>query len=164
MFKFLILFGLFFTSLFAGQESFPFLGITLSTQTIDTKQTADSSEKETTFALRYGQQTLDWRTIFTIEGDANYKTFSVEIDKILLDELFGSPKFRPYLGATVGYIDYNNEQITKENGVYYGGDFGFIIYASDNIDIDLSFHYYKCSDLEPLERMQGLSLGFNFFY
>jgi len=164
MFKFLILSSLFFTYLFAQQESFPFLGVQISTQTVDLKPTSASSEKETSFALRYGQQTLDWRTTFAIEGNGNFQTFSLEIDKILLDDMFGMPEFRPYLGATIGYINYKDNKVINDDGLYYGGNFGFIIYASDRIDADLSYHYYKFVDLAPLDSMQGGSIGFNFFY
>ena len=164
MFKLLILFSLFFSSLFAEQESFPFLGVNISTQTVDLKPTSSASQKETSFALRYGQQTLDWRTTFAIGGNGNFQTYSLEIDKILLDNMFGMPELRPYLGATIGYINYKDNSIINDDGLYFGGNFGFIIYATDNIDIDISYHYYSFVDLDPLNSMQGGTIGFNFFY
>lgn len=163
MFKHLMLFSLLFTSLFAQQESFPFIGVSIATQTVDIKPASASSQRETSFALRYGQQTLDWRTTFAIAGNSNFQTFSLEIDKILLDDMFGMPELRPYLGATIGYMNYSDNGFVEGDGLYYGGNFGFLIYVADNIDADLSFHYYGVN-IDPIDTMQGGTLGFNYFY
>jgi hypothetical protein len=164
MSKFIIICALLFTSLQAYEESFPFLGVSISTQTVDLKPTSASSQRETTLNVRYGQQTLDWRTTFAIGGNGSFQTFSLEIDKILLDNMFGMPELRPYLGATVGYINYKDNAILNDNGLYYGGNFGFIVYVTDSIDADVSYHYYGFDNLAPLDIMQGGTIGFNFFY
>jgi len=160
----MIIFAMVFTSINAYEESFPFIGVSISTETVDLKPASASSQKETTGTLRYGQQTLDWRTTFAISGNKNFQTFSLEIDKILLDNMFGMPEIRPYLGATIGYIDYKHNTLIPNNGLYYGGNFGFIIYATDSIDADVSYHYYTFDKLDPLNKMEGGSIGFNFFY
>lgn len=167
MLRFTLLFTFLCTLLSAQQESeqFPFIGATLATHSIDVKSLdRTSSQNETVLGFRYGKQTLDWRTVFTLSGNSDFQTFAMEIDKILLDEFFGTPKLRPYLGATVGYLHYEKDVSWDNDGVYYGGNFGFLIYATATIDVDLSYHYYKVSSLDPLDTMQGASLSLHYFF
>ena len=164
MLRVTLLFLFIFTSLFAEEtEEFPFLGLVVSTQSIDIDKI--SKETETSFGLRYGKQTLDWRTMFTYEFASNgYQMFGMEIDKILMDEIMGMPEFRPYLGATVGYLTYDNDTLTDDNGYFYGANAGFIIYATDNIDADLSYHYYKVSGIDALNNIKGGTFSLHYFY
>ncbi|MCO4844483.1 MAG: hypothetical protein KC427_00535 [Sulfurovum sp.] len=167
MSKFILLFTFLFTTLFAqqDQEQFPFIGATLSTHSIDFKSISQTSTKnETVLGFRYGKQTLDWRTVFTLSGNSDFQTFALEIDKILLDELFGTAKLRPYLGATIGYLHYDEASSSDSDGFYYGGNFGFLIYATVNIDVDLTYHYYKVSGLDPVDTMQGANLSLHYFF
>ncbi|MBT8349430.1 MAG: hypothetical protein HKP62_08315 [Sulfurovum sp.] len=167
MSKFIFLLTFLFTSLFAqqDQEQFPFIGVTLSTHSIDVRSITDtSSQNETVLGLRYGKQTLDWRTVFTLSGNSDFQTFALEIDKILLDELFGTAKLRPYLGATIGYLHYDGTSSLESDGFYYGGNFGFLIYATATIDVDLSYHYHQVSGLDPVDTMQGANLSLHYFF
>lgn len=167
MSKFILFFTGFFAITFAqaDTEQFPFIGANLATHAIDFQSITDtSSQNETVLGLRYGKQTLNWRTVFTLSGNSDFQTFAIEIDRILLDELFGTPKIRPYLGGTVGYLHYDTVSSSSSDGFYYGGDFGFLIYAAANIDVDLSYHYYKVSDLEPIDNMQGANLSLHYFF
>lgn len=163
----IILFSIVSTALYSQQntEQFPFIGITAETHSIDFESIESTpGERESSFGIRYGRQTLDWRTVFTLSGNNNLQTFSLEIDKILLDALFGMPEIRPYLGATLGYLHYENGYTTDSNGYYYGGNFGFLIYATDRVDVDLSYHYYNVSGLDPVDTMQGASLSLHYFF
>jgi len=161
----IILLSLFlFTSLFAQEtEEFPFLGITVSTQSVDLENL--SNQKETTVGLRYGKQTLDWRTMFTYEYKSNgYKSFAMEIDKILMDDIMGMPEYRPYIGASIGTLEIENDDLTDTSGFFYGGHIGLLMYVTDNIDADLSFHYYKVKDIEGVDKIEGGTLGLHYFY
>ena len=174
MFKAFFL-SLLFSSLLFGQSAkdFSFTGLSISTQNINTDP-GDSSW-ESGIALRYGQQSLDWRTIFALDytKDSYYGAY-LEIDKILLDDMFGTAKIRPYLGAVVGYMAYDednlnipveeSELLEETNGFYYGGNFGFIIYATDNIDIDISYHYYSVQNLDFLDDLHGATLAVHYFF
>jgi len=164
MSKITLIFLFIFTSLAAQEtEEFPFLGITVSTQSIDIENT--NNPKETSVGLRYGKQTLDWRTMLTYEFSSNgYQMFGMEIDKILMDEIMGMPEFRPYLGASVGYFKYDNDALTEDSGLYYGANTGFIIYATDNMDADLSYHYYKVNSIDELDNIQGATFSLHYFY
>jgi len=192
MSRFFILFIFLFSTLFAKQESFPFIGVTISTQTVNLKPIAHappnllenpSSQSETAFGIQYGVQTQDFRTTFTVEANSNYQSIDVEVDYILMDSMFGMPEIRPYIGGTLGYINYDKELITEYNANriaddlsndrnssistsdgYYGLDFGFIFYITDNIDLDISYHYYLMERLEPLDTLNGASFSLHYFY
>jgi hypothetical protein len=160
--KIFVLFAFLSATLFAQQdtEEFHFVGLTVSTDAMDFESIVDMpSQDETAFGFRYGRQTLEWRTVFTLSGNKDLQNFGLEVDKILVDELFGMPEIRPYLGASVGYLNYE-----ENDGYYYGGNFGFLLYATDTIDVDLSYHYYQVNKLEPLDTMQGASLSIHYFY
>ncbi len=168
MFKAFFL-SLLFTFLLFGEndKDYPFMGVSISTQNINT-DLEDASWKGG-IALTYGQQSLDWRTIFSLDyTQDSYFGAHVEIDKILLDDMFGTAKLRPYLGAVVGYMSYddNNLKLAYEetNGFYFGGNFGFIIYASDNVDIDISYHYYSVQNLDFLDDLHGATLAMHYFF
>ncbi len=161
MSRILVLFSLLFSPLFAQEtEEFPFLGVTVSTQSIDIAH----SNNETTLGIRYGKQTVDWRTMFSYFGNSSYKSFTLEIDKILMDEMFGTPKVRPYLGFSLGTVKYEDSSLTDTRGYFYGGDLGLIIYATDKIDADLSYHYYKVEEFDTLDNIQGGTLALHYFY
>jgi len=167
MSKLIVLFTFFMTALFSNQvpESFSFFGLTATQSNIDFKNISNiQSEKEILLGLRYGQQTVDWRTMFTFSGKKKIQEFTLEIDKILLNDMFGYPEVRPYLGATLGYLHYEEDALVEENGYYYGGTFGFLIYVTDTIDLDISYHYKKVKDMEPLDTMKGPSIGIHYFY
>lgn len=149
------------------KKNFPFIGVTASSQTINLNDADKSTEPG--FGIRYGQQSLDWRTIFSLEYNQNsYSSFSVEIDKILLDDMFGTPKLRPYLGATAGYLKFDEDELSttyeETDGFYFGGNFGFIIYATDDIDVDLGYHYYEVENLDFLDDLHGATLSVHYFF
>jgi hypothetical protein len=162
MLRIIVLFSLFFTSSFTQElEEFPFLGLTVSTQSIDIEH---GSHTETAWGLRYGKQTIEWRTMFSYMKSSDYRTFSLEIDKILMDEMFGMPEIRPYLGFSIGSLKYEKEELPDESGYFYGGNLGLIIYTTDNIDADLNYHYYLVEEFENVDNIQGATLGLHYFY
>jgi len=164
MSKIIILFLLSISLLTANEiEEFPFLGITVSTQSVDLKDIND--QKNTTIGIRYGKQTVDWRTMFTYEYKSGlYKSFSMEIDNILLDELFGMPEYRPYIGASIGTLKYEDDSLTDNSGYFYGAHVGLLMYVTDNIDADLSYHFYQVEDIEGVDNIQGGTLSLHYFY
>ena len=159
------------------QKDYPFMGISLSTQNIS--PLLEDAAWKGGIAVKYGQQSLDWRTTFAIDYTQDtYFGANIEIDKILLDNMFGTAKLRPYLGAVVGYMSYDDknlniplnptpqeQELYKEtNGFYFGGAFGFIIYATNDVDIDISYHYYKVQNLNFLDDLHGATLSLHYFF
>ncbi len=174
MFRTLIVSLLFLTSLFGeSSKDFSFMGLSASTQNINIDP--GESSWEGSFGLKYGQQSRDWRTTFSLDYTQNssYGAF-IEVDKILLDDMFGTAKLRPYLGGVAGYMKVDKDELNialedsdlfeETNGFYFGGNFGFIIYATDNIDLDLSYHYYKVQNLDYMDDLHGASLGAHYFF
>jgi opacity protein-like surface antigen len=164
--KVTLLFLLACSLLSSGQmEEYPFLGITISTQTSDISDTSDlDSQTEASIGIRYGRQTINWRTMFTFEYVSDiYRSYSIEIDKILRDDMFGFPEVRPYIGGTAGIVTYLGGD-EEASTYFYGINAGFVIYATDNMDADLSYHYYKVSDFEELNSLQGVGLSLHYFY
>ena len=188
-----ILFFWMLLSLFASAEveQFPFIGVTVSTHTVDINTPKESfSNDEVITGIRYGQQTLKWRTMFTYEFEQNgFETFTLEVDKILKDGIYGSAKVRPYAGLAFGTVSYVNEKLkydinaTKKSdsksdkdkdsedsfevdtsGYFYGLSFGFIVYITDTLDLDLSYHYYDVIEFENLNNIQGFALSLHYFY
>lgn len=161
-----ILIGIISVSDAKFKQDFPFLGISLSTQTIDIND--EERSRETAFGIRYGQQSLDWRTTFALDHQNSFNSVAVHVDNILLDKMFGTPKLRPYLGACVGYIRFDEDELQatyeETNGFYFGGNFGFIIYANDDIDVDLGYHYYKVNNLDFIEDLHGATLAIHYFF
>ena len=190
MTKIFVLFLFLFNTLSAEPETFPFIGVTVSTQSMDLKPIIHDtnvkrplSSSETTYGLQFGMQTQDYRTTFTAEGNSNFQNIDVEVDYILMDQMFGTPKIRPYVGATLGYITYDAELIKSYNedrivddanndrntsistsDGYYGLDAGFLFYVTDSIDLDISYHYYFMDRLRPLDTMNGATFSLHYFY
>ena len=192
MSRFFILFMFLFTSLFAEQETFPFIGVTIATHTVNLKPIATAkpntpnnpkSQKETTFGVQYGVQTQDLRSTFSLEGNSDFISIDAEVDYIFMDSMFGTAKIRPYVGGTLGYIKYDDKLITQYNSNriendkandrnttiskadgYYGLDLGLLLYVTDNIDLDVSYHYYFMDRLEPLDTMRGGTFALHYFY
>lgn len=160
MSKIILLIAFFFTSLLQA-EQYPFIGVSVATQQIDIRS---GNNNATGFDLRIGRQTLDWRTIFAYAYSDDYQTLSIEVDKILLDDLFGTAKARPYLGVSAGLLKLNHDLLDDDEGYYYGGNFGFIFYATDRMDIDLSYHYQWIGSIDESDHMQGATLSLHYFF
>ena len=192
MIRLLLLLTFLLHTLHAEESTYPFIGITGSLQTIDLQPVVTAapnrlnnpaSADSTTFGIQYGVQTRDYRTTFTYENTSDFQTLDVGVDYIFMDDMFGTSKARPYIGATIGYIMYDESTIVayNENTIaineakaidtsistsdgYYGLDAGFIFYITDSIDLDIGYHYYFVDRLEPLNTMSGFSFSLHYFY
>jgi len=184
MSRIFILTLLLFSSLYAREvDEFPFIGVTVSTYDISVA-TLEDNPSDTKFGIRYGRQTVDWRTMLTYSMNSHYDSFALEVDMFLLDKLFGSSKFRPYLGLSVGSIKFDNQDLkdtiesnqtsktssdsdsedVDTSGYYYGFNAGLTIYATDNVDADISYYYNKVQDFVDIDEMQGMTFALHYFY
>ncbi|MEA1880409.1 MAG: hypothetical protein U9N11_07180 [Campylobacterota bacterium] len=191
MLRTFLLTTLLFTSIFAKEvEEYPFIGVTISTQDISINS-VENDNIDQTFGIRYGRQTQDWRTMFTYGRGDNFENFSLEVDRYIADGLFGKPEYRPYVGLTVGKLNYSNTGIvatedinttrtddnnvtttvvttqTKDSdtsGYYYGANLGLTVYIADKVDADISYYYYQVEDFEFLNTMQGVTFALHYFY
>jgi hypothetical protein len=164
--KILLLISLSLTSLIASEE-FGFIGAGIGYQQVDP---GIFETNHTTLGIRVGRQSLDWRTIFGFDYETDFSTIFVEADYIFLDEMFGTPKLRPYLGLNINYIDYNNffdytQNITiDEDGYSIGINIGLILYAGDRVDVDIGYHYNSVQSIEPVDYLQTVTLSIHYFY
>ena len=162
-----ILFLLTFSTLFSQEvEEFPFIGVTVSFESSDILTTTDAinTEENTNIGIRYGQQTVDWRSMLTYTRSNKQKFFTAEIDRILLDEIYGSSLVRPYVGLTLGIVNFDKQNFVDNSMYFYGFNAGLIIYATDDIDADISYHYYETFDDTEVANMQGATLSLHYFY
>ena len=166
MSKIIILFLFTFSVLFAEVEEFPFIGVTISAESSDILTTTDKIDKHnnTNIGIRYGQQTVDWRSMLTYSRSSSQKLFFGEIDRILLDELFGTSMVRPFIGGVVGMAKFNDLDLIEDTSYFYGFNVGLIIYATDDIDADIAYHYYETFDDDEIANMQGATLSLHYFY
>ncbi|SFV71601.1 hypothetical protein MNB_SV-13-1905 [hydrothermal vent metagenome] len=192
MARLLILFAFLFQSVEAKQETYPFFGISTSLHTMEFKpivteapnrlQLTDT-ESIKAFGIKYGMQTQDYRTTLSYEASSEFQNLDVSVDYIVMDSMFGTAKVRPYVGMTLGYIlydksrivEYNENRITANENEgtsttistsdgYYGFDAGFVFYISDDVDLNIGYHYYFMDRLEPLDAMHGFTFSLHYFY
>ena len=159
--RFIIFILLSISILSAETEEFSFIGIGVFGQTIDL---SNSKPNKTTFAIKYGKQSIDYRTTFAFDYEKDYQSLSMTLDKILVDKLFGTPKIRPYLGFNVGTLKYKDSSLSDDSGYYYGGRAGFIIYVTDNIDMDISYNYNVVQEIKGIDNIHGVSFAIHYFF
>jgi opacity protein-like surface antigen len=145
-----------------AEEQFPFIGASIRYHEASPNTLENTTH--TTGAFHVGKQTMHWRTTFSLEYGNDYGTVGLHVDYILLDEMFGTPKLRPYLGANINYLHYEHDNIDDSNGYSYGGQAGFIIYATDTMDIDIGYHYNLVQQIEGLDHIQGATFSIHYFY
>jgi len=143
------------------QQQFPFVGLSISSEEIDL---GIDKQRESTFSLHYGKQTLDWRTTFAYNYNNSYQSLSVDIDKILLDELFGTAKIRPFLGLSAAAVKFDDDSLEDAYGYYYGGNAGFIFYLTDRIDLDIAYHYRVIEEIDTAKNIQSISFSLHYFF
>jgi len=167
MSRVIVLFLLAFSTLFSQDvEEFPFIGVTVSFDSADILNTSNdvNTLNATNIGIRYGQQTVDWRSMITYSRSGDQKSFTAEVDKILLDELFGTSILRPYLGLALGIVKFDDQDLVDDTNYFYGLNAGLIIYATDNVDADISYHYYETFDDTEIANLQGATLSVHYFY
>jgi hypothetical protein len=132
--------------------------------TVATESVCLSGESETSGAvgINYGIQSQVDRSMLTLYSSGSFTSFGIEYDRILATEFF-MPELRPYAGLNLGIV-YYDEPEDDNYGFYYGVNLGLMLYASDNIDIDLSYYYNGIEGLESTDRKQGARLLFHYFY
>jgi opacity protein-like surface antigen len=165
--KLILFFALFIGSLNSlhGEENeFGFIGMGIGAYGVSfDDNTSLPSENISTVALRMGRQTRRMRTLFSIEYSSELAGAGIFIDYIPFDTMFGTPYFRPYIGLHAQYLRYQSGD-TDEEGFGMGGQVGLLIYASDTIDVDLSYRYGFIQNSDILDSIDGFTLSLHYFY
>ncbi|MBN2826079.1 MAG: outer membrane beta-barrel protein [Campylobacterales bacterium] len=120
------------------------------------------------FGIRIGAQNKDWRTIIALnyydnkESDQNYERGLLGFDYYLLTSQFKSASFKPYLGVHGGYMNYESTQ-KDEDGFFYGGQAGFTLDVTKEIDVDVAYRY-SLGDMNEVDHIGNFVLGVNYLY
>ncbi len=147
------------------ENFFSFIGLNVAYQQvqIDPSYFTDDT-RHTNVALRIGTQTRKWRASIAMENGNKYQAFDINLDVIPFDEFFGTPKIRPYIGLSATVLNYENESLPKTDGYGFGGNVGFILYAGENVDVDIAYRYSTVNQIDGVDSMQGIRLGIHYFY
>jgi len=158
-FKHIISIALLLSSLSFAETRYPFWGIVAYSSTIE-------GERGDVGGIRYGQQSKDWRTSFTLESKYyNQQMLTLQIDRTLLYSLSTS-KLRIYGGVVGAAIiqDKNDGSDDKMLGYGYGLSAGLMYYLSDTIDLDLGYRYMKVTDIDNVDDISSFGLALHYFF
>jgi opacity protein-like surface antigen len=147
------------STLSLSETKYPFWGIIGYSSDIN-------GEQGGVVGIRYGQQSKDWRTSFTLESSfKDHQLFTIQIDRTLLHSLTTS-KLRIYGGIIGGAVaqDKNDGSGDKNLGYSYGLSIGFMFYLSDNIDLDLGYRYMRVTDLDNIDKISSVSFSIHYFF
>jgi len=161
------------SSLYAGDQSFGnkgFIGLEVGYGAVDGdvwndngKHTGEAAE----YGLRIGAQDDKWRTMFVYDyfksddDDQTVQKGFLMVDYFFLDSDIDTV-VRPYIGANVGYANYESTFI-DESGFLYGGQIGMTMRAGESVDIDLSYRY-SLGQADVLNSVSSITLGINYLY
>jgi|GEM_PF-995926 len=148
-----------------GEYNYSFFGVGVTNETIKTDPKIKSKKG---YSLRYGQQTVDWRTTLNFDQVKSYNhQYQMSIDNFLTDTLFGTPKIRPYLGATAGKVYFDKTHLTASqeySDTFLGARGGFVIYTTDLLDSDIGAYYYHPQNIKEVDKLYGVSISLHYFY
>ncbi len=148
-----------------ADEFFSFIGIDAGYQKVQLDPAYNTKDTtHTAVGLRIGTQTRKFRGIIELENGNRYRAFDISVDAIPFDELFGTPKVRPYIGLSATVLNYDNESLEDSDGYGFGGHVGVLIYAGEKVDIDLSYRYSTINQIDGVDTIQGVRLGIHYFY
>ncbi|KIM06994.1 MAG: hypothetical protein KU28_07400 [Sulfurovum sp. PC08-66] len=120
------------------------------------------------FGVRIGAQNEDWRTLIALnyfdnkDSDQNYERGLLGFDYYLLTSEFKSTSFKPYLGVHGGYMNYEST-LKDEDGFFYGGQAGFTLDVTQEIDVDVAYRY-SLGDMDEVDHVGNFALGVNYLY
>ena len=177
------------TSLYARDdisEAKPFIGLEIGYATVQgdvwdvLTMEPDYEGSDIEYGIRIGAKKDDWRTTLSFnyfdsvsdEGYAqNYEKYLVSFDYFFLSA--NKSNFQPYLGANLGYINYESDNDIDVSGFVYGAQAGLLFSVTDNIDIDIMYRYsisnatmesHDISDDPSLDHIGSIVFGINYVY
>jgi len=147
----------------ADDKIYSFIGI-------QTSATKFENVSAPTFGIKYGKQSNNLRTSISYnygeKGSNYYQTAMMQIDAGILTRTFKDIAFKPYVGASIGIIQQNDDSLipSRDRGYVYGANTGFTYILSDAIDLDLGYRFLKTLDLENLDEIQDVTFSMHYFY
>ncbi|MDQ7084967.1 MAG: hypothetical protein Q9M36_08545 [Sulfurovum sp.] len=166
------------TSLYASNydsETKSFIGLEVGYSAIDGQKfgliSQDTSFYEGSgvdYGLHIGAQNNEWRATLAFNYyDNNDEADDQNLEKgqAMVDYFFISDPdatIRPYIGASIGYANYESTFV-DQSGLIYGGQAGVVIQSGDVLDIDLAYRY-SLGQVEALNSVSSVTLGVNYIY
>lgn len=135
----------------------------------DTTTYFENTGEDMILGFRIGAQNEEWRTMFLFDyydnsdTDQNLEQGLLTIDYFFMgSEYVSSTAFSPYIGANVGYANYESSYVDA-SGIIYGGQAGFVVGATENIDLDFGYRY-SLSETEELDHVGSFVFAINYVY
>jgi len=126
------------------------------------------------YGARLGAQNEEWRATFAYNYfDGNEDGKEQNYGKFLasLDYFLGSNEdvLKPFIGANVGYINYESTNNIDMSGFIYGVQAGIVVSVTDNIDLDLQYRYSLSSATQDdrdasLDHIGSIVFGINYIF
>ena len=119
------------------------------------------------FGVRLGAQSDEYRATFAFnymnsdDDDQNIEKLSLSVDYFFAEKNLDL-MVKPFIGANVGYANYESTGIDVSDFVY-GGQVGVMFPITREIDLDLSYRY-SLSNSDALNSTGSLTFGFNYLY
>jgi opacity protein-like surface antigen len=151
------------SAIHADNKIYSFMGIQTSASKFEDVTTP-------TIGIKYGKQSENMRTSFSYNygaKDSNYyQTLLVQIDTGILTNRFREMALKPYVGATIGVMQQNDDSLvpTRDRGYVYGVNTGLTYILNDSIDLDLGYRFLKTSKLENIDKINDLTFSMHYFY
>jgi len=145
---------LFVNPLYSGNitESKKFIGVEISVTEVQgdgPSEIKSNMSNGTSVGLRLGAENEEWRTTiglnyFDAEGRNVEKLYGAIDYFFLKRNLSKSSIISPFIGFTVGYVNYESTKV-DENGFVYGGQVGLDLNVFNNISLDVGYRYMLSS-------------------
>ncbi len=151
------------STLHADDKVYSFIGVQTSAAKFENTSTP-------TVGIKYGKQTNNMRTSLSYnygeKGSNYYQTLLMQIDTGILTKTFSDIALKPYVGATIGVMQQNDDGLvpSRDRGYVYGANAGFSYILNDAIDLDLGYRYLKTSKLENIDKLSDLTFSMHYFY
>jgi len=156
-------------SLYAASEQ-PFIGIEVGYVDLkgDTYAEVRHKGKGVEYGLRVGAQNDEWRTTVLLnyfnsdKDDQNVERGILSLDYFFLSGTNYQSIFKPFIGVSLGYANYESTTIDDSDFIY-GGQGGIILNLLEQLDMDVGYRY-MLSASDVFDNQSNLFLGINYLY
>ncbi|MCK4441281.1 MAG: hypothetical protein KAU90_04695, partial [Sulfurovaceae bacterium] len=120
-----------------------------------------------TIGFKYGKQTSQWRTSliynYSVNSGDTFHSLIVQVDRGVLTDIFKDIPLKPYIGFSLGAMQYKNNLMT-DKGYLYGGNLGFNYVLNNEMDIDLGYRYMSTSKLKKINDRGDFALSLHYYF
>ncbi len=127
------------------------------------------------YGIRIGAQTESWRTTLAfnffdsneVNAKQNYEKGLASVDYFPFYSKESSVE--PYIGANVGYVNYESENNIDMSGFIYGLQAGVVFKVTENVEADLMYRYSLSNATQDdrnaeLDHIGSIVFGINYVY